>query len=192
MAGCPHYMVSGWPVTSGDRGGGRIVVISSGLSAACVATVATALIDGFAHARETTHVNSAHCPPRLYKSDCGDVADIDIIYWYCQKIKAVARSTGIPFSCSIKPTTILDPTATASGSSSLNFKKVFLSPFQFRGLPKASPRKSGRAPRRREKSMIATDTPNKNEIQIRKEAKTEKDSCKDKEKKSFTRQFQWK
>ncbi|KAK9880262.1 hypothetical protein WA026_010137 [Henosepilachna vigintioctopunctata] len=31
-----------------------------------------------------------------------------------QKIKAVARSTGIPFSCSITSTTILDPTATAS------------------------------------------------------------------------------
>ncbi|KAK9872039.1 hypothetical protein WA026_015289 [Henosepilachna vigintioctopunctata] len=38
-------------------------------------------------------------------------------------------------------------------------------------LPKASPRKSGRAPRRRGKSMIATDTPNKNEIQMRKEKK---------------------
>ncbi|KAK9885006.1 hypothetical protein WA026_009235 [Henosepilachna vigintioctopunctata] len=89
-----------------------------------------------------------------------------------QKIRAVARSTGIPFSCSIKPPIILDPTATASGSSSLNFKKAFLSPFQFRGLPKASPpSKSGRAPRRRGKSMIATDTPNKNEIQMRKEKK---------------------
>ncbi|KAK9882478.1 hypothetical protein WA026_021819, partial [Henosepilachna vigintioctopunctata] len=68
-----------------------------------------------------------------------------------QKIRAVARSTDISFSCSIKPPTIPDPTATASGSSSINFKKAFLSPFQFRGLPKASPRKSGRAPRRRGK-----------------------------------------
>ncbi|KAK9885112.1 hypothetical protein WA026_009334 [Henosepilachna vigintioctopunctata] len=60
-----------------------------------------------------------------------------------RKIRAVARSTGIPFSCSIKPPTILDPTATPSGSSSSNFKKAFLSPFQFRGLPKASPCKGG-------------------------------------------------
>ncbi|KAK9889200.1 hypothetical protein WA026_004480 [Henosepilachna vigintioctopunctata] len=37
-----------------------------------------------------------------------------------QKIRAFARSTGIPFSRSIKPPTILDPTATASDSSSGN------------------------------------------------------------------------
>ncbi|KAK9873409.1 hypothetical protein WA026_022468 [Henosepilachna vigintioctopunctata] len=38
-------------------------------------------------------------------------------------------------------------------------------------IPKAGPRKSGRAPRRRGKSMITTDTPNKNEIQMREEKK---------------------
>ncbi|KAK9887521.1 hypothetical protein WA026_023074 [Henosepilachna vigintioctopunctata] len=38
-------------------------------------------------------------------------------------------------------------------------------------LPQASPRKSGRAPRRRGKSMITTDTPNKNEIQMREKKK---------------------
>lgn len=52
--------------------------------------------------------------------------------------------------------------------------KVFTSPFEFRGLPKAGDRKSSRAPRRKGKSMVATDTPNKLEIEKRSEEKKRK------------------
>lgn len=62
----------------------------------------------------------------------------------------------------------------------------FSSPFQFRGLPKADKRKGNRAPRRKGKSMIATDTPNKDEIEQRfleKTAKKRKTAAKLKKKK---------
>lgn len=51
---------------------------------------------------------------------------------------------------------------------------VFVSPFEFRGLPKSGPRKNNRKPRRKGKSMIATDTPNKTEIEEREEEKKRK------------------
>ncbi|KAK9716929.1 hypothetical protein QE152_g24451 [Popillia japonica] len=40
-----------------------------------------------------------------------------------------------------------------------------ISPVEFRGYPKSKPRKGNRKPRRKGKCMIATDTPEKNEIQ---------------------------
>ncbi|XP_047020138.1 uncharacterized protein LOC124636298 [Helicoverpa zea] len=49
--------------------------------------------------------------------------------------------------------------------------KKFISPFEFKGLPKAGPRKKGKSVIRRGKSMIATDTPYKNEIEQRAEEK---------------------
>lgn len=52
-------------------------------------------------------------------------------------------------------------------------KKEFLSPEQFRGFPVAGPRK-GRKQRRKGKSMIATDTPEKMEIEEREMAKRAK------------------
>lgn len=57
-------------------------------------------------------------------------------------------------------------------------QKQFNSPFDFRGLPKAGPRKKGRTERRKGKSMIATDTPNKNEIEQRTEEKTKRQNRK--------------
>ncbi|KAJ8940589.1 hypothetical protein NQ314_010667 [Rhamnusium bicolor] len=52
--------------------------------------------------------------------------------------------------------------------------REFGNPVQFRGLLKAAPRKSGRTPRRKGKSMIATDTPEKLEIERREAEKREK------------------
>lgn len=51
----------------------------------------------------------------------------------------------------------------------------FLSPEQFRGFPVAGPRKE-RKPRRKGKSMIATDTPEKNDIEQREVAKRKKNA----------------
>lgn len=57
-----------------------------------------------------------------------------------------------------------------------------VSPFEFRGLPKSAPRKNNRKPRRKGKSMIATDTPNKVEIEEREEEKKRKKEQKSKAK----------
>ncbi|KAF9420918.1 hypothetical protein HW555_002901 [Spodoptera exigua] len=94
-------------------------------------------------------------------------------------IRSVAKSTAIPYTTlyryhvkmhdkSPKATASI-PSSTVAGTST-SIEKKFLSPFQLRGLPKAGPRKEGRAARRKGKSMIVTDTPNKDEIQMREEA----------------------
>ncbi|VEN35500.1 unnamed protein product [Callosobruchus maculatus] len=70
-------------------------------------------------------------------------------------------------STSARPLKIIDTQA-----------KTFSGPFDFRGIPKAAPRKSGRAPRRKGKSMIATDTPNKEEIERRHQNKKQQQDVK--------------
>lgn len=50
----------------------------------------------------------------------------------------------------------------------------FISPFEFCGLPKAGPSQSGRTSRRKGKSMVVTDTPNKNEIEKRAKEKNKR------------------
>ncbi|RVE52221.1 hypothetical protein evm_003140 [Chilo suppressalis] len=61
--------------------------------------------------------------------------------------------------------------------------KKFITPFDFRGLPKAGTRKSRHAPRRKGKSMIATDTPNKLEIENRNTVKKKKKDAASKKRK---------
>jgi hypothetical protein len=58
--------------------------------------------------------------------------------------------------------------------TSTNLQNSFVGPLEFRGLPKAGPRKERRAPRRKGKSIIATDTPNKQEIEEREAKKCRK------------------
>lgn len=62
--------------------------------------------------------------------------------------------------------------------------KYFVSPFEFRGLPIAGPRKGGRA-RRKGRSMIAIDTPDKEELELKEaqERKEMKESAKAKKRK---------
>lgn len=63
-----------------------------------------------------------------------------------------------------------DQTPKPSTSGGLNTQtRTFISPLEFRGLPKAAPRKGGRTDRRKGKTMIATDTPEKAEIERRAE-----------------------
>lgn len=97
----------------------------------------------------------------------------------------VPQTTEMPSSNSLSPiqnapvhdkspkATASIPSSTVAGTST-SIEKKFLSPFQLRGLPKAGPRKEGRAARRKGKSMIVTDTPNKDEIQMRGKQKIQK------------------
>lgn len=87
---------------------------------------------------------------------------------------ASRSNNSLIMGCSSSATMEHDRSAAVAGTSSTNTEKRFLSPFQFRGLPKAGPRKGGRAPRRKGKSMIATDTPNKKEIEMREGEKKHK------------------
>lgn len=52
--------------------------------------------------------------------------------------------------------------------SSFKNKEIFISPFEFRNPIKAGPRKSNRKPRKLGKSLIATDTPEKTQIELEK------------------------
>lgn len=76
------------------------------------------------------------------------------------------------------------PSTSRSGAVS---PKIFTSPFEFRGLPKAGPRKRGLTERRKVKSIIATDTPNKKEIKQRAEEKNEQKTRKKSEKSAAKR-----
>ncbi|VVD01034.1 unnamed protein product [Leptidea sinapis] len=55
------------------------------------------------------------------------------------------------------------PTSSTFIGSNAQARK-FISPLEFRGLRKADPRKGSRAARRKGKTMIATDTPEKDQI----------------------------
>jgi len=67
-----------------------------------------------------------------------------------------------------------DHACEGTGSPDQEEGDSFVSPFKFRGLPKVKPGVKSRKPRRTGKCMIATDTPDKAEIEAREKEQLEK------------------
>lgn len=79
-----------------------------------------------------------------------------------------------PEATSSAPQPTSAPSVIVAGTSTTNIEKSFIGPLQLRGLPKAGPRIAGRVPRRKATSIIATDTPNKDNIEKRWNEKKQK------------------
>lgn len=66
------------------------------------------------------------------------------------------------------------PATPSASSNSVNQSKIFRSPAEFKGFPKAKPRKLNRKPREKATSIIATSTPEKLKLQQKAEKRKAK------------------